>query len=116
MSGIYFHIPFCKQLCHYCAFHKSISLQAKERMLNCLKKELKDRKDYLKGKHIDSIYFGGGTPSLLNESELTQIFETISKYFSSDAQTEITLEANPTSIEAQKFNRDDACASGSCVV
>jgi len=95
MSGIYFHIPFCKQLCHYCAFHKSISLQAKDRMLSCLKKELKERKDYLEGKNIDSIYFGGGTPSVYSPSEIQSLIAEVSKYFSIEKNAEITLEANP---------------------
>ena len=95
MSGIYFHIPFCKQLCHYCAFHKSISLQAKERMLICLKKELKDRKAYLKGKSIDSIYFGGGTPSVHSPEEIQSLIDEVALYFTINEDAEITLEANP---------------------
>ena len=95
MSGIYFHIPFCKQLCHYCAFHKSISLQAKERMLICLKKELKDRKAYLKGKNIDSIYFGGGTPSVYYPAEIQSLIDEVALYFTINEDVEITLEANP---------------------
>ena len=95
MSGIYFHIPFCKQLCHYCAFHKSISLQAKERMLNCLKKELKHRKDYLNEKHINSIYFGGGTPSVYSPKEIQSLINEVALHFTINNNAEITLEANP---------------------
>ena len=95
MSGIYFHIPFCKQLCHYCAFHKSISLQAKERMLSCLKTELGLRKDYLKGKNIDSIYFGGGTPSVYSPEEIQSLISEVKQHFTVNKKAEITLEANP---------------------
>ncbi len=95
MSGIYFHIPFCKQLCHYCAFHKSISLQAKERMLVCLKKELNDRKNYLSGSQIDSIYFGGGTPSVYSPEEIQSLILEVSRHFIINDDAEITLEANP---------------------
>ena len=95
MSGIYFHIPFCKQLCHYCAFHKSISLQAKERMLVCLKKELNDRKNYLSGSQIDSIYFGGGTPSVYSPEEIQSLILEVGKHFIINENAEITLEANP---------------------
>jgi len=95
MSGIYFHIPFCKQLCHYCAFHKSISLQAKARMLSCLKKELNDRKNYLTGNKIDSIYFGGGTPSVYSPEEIQSLILEVGRHFIINDNAEITLEANP---------------------
>jgi len=105
MSGIYFHIPFCKQLCHYCAFHKSISLQAKDRMLSCLKKELGNRKDYLEGNHIDSIYFGGGTPSVYSPSEIQSLIVEVSNYFEIEKNAEITLEANPDDL-TQDYLKD----------
>lgn len=95
MSGVYFHIPFCKQLCHYCAFHKSISLQAKEEMLECLKKELKYRKDYLGDETISTIYFGGGTPSIYQPNEIESLIDEVAKYFTIESNAEITLEANP---------------------
>ncbi len=95
MSGVYFHIPFCKQLCHYCAFHKSISLQAKEEMLACLKKELKYRKNYLGEETIATIYFGGGTPSVYQPHEIESLIDEVAKYFTIDSDVEITLEANP---------------------
>ena len=100
MSGIYFHIPFCKQLCHYCAFHKSISLQAKERMLSCLKEELKNRKDYLKGENIDSIYFGGGTPSVYSPKEIQSLIDEVALHFTINKDVEITLEANPDDLNS----------------
>jgi oxygen-independent coproporphyrinogen-3 oxidase len=95
MSGIYFHIPFCKQLCHYCAFHKSISLQAKDEMLDCLKQELKLRKDYLGDHLISTIYLGGGTPSVYQPNEIQSLIDEVAKYFTIDSDAEITLEANP---------------------
>ncbi len=95
MSGVYFHIPFCKQLCHYCAFHKSISLQAKEEMLECFKKELKYRKDYLGKESVATIYFGGGTPSIYQPHEIESLIDEVAKYFTIDSDAEITLEANP---------------------
>ncbi|PKQ63619.1 hypothetical protein BZG02_09405 [Labilibaculum filiforme] len=95
MSGVYFHIPFCRQLCHYCAFHKSISLQAKEDMLECLKLELKLRKDYLGDNSLTTIYFGGGTPSVYQANEIESLIEEVAKYFIIEPNAEITLEANP---------------------
>lgn len=95
MSGIYFHIPFCKQLCHYCAFHKSISLQAKDDMLECLKQELKLRKGYLGNTSLNTIYFGGGTPSVYQPKEIESLIDEVAKYFTIDLDAEITLEANP---------------------
>ncbi|MFA9371690.1 MAG: radical SAM family heme chaperone HemW [Labilibaculum antarcticum] len=95
MSGVYFHIPFCKQLCHYCAFHKSISLQAKDDMLECLKLELKLRKGYLGDTSLNTIYFGGGTPSVYQPKEIESLIDEVAKYFTIDLDAEITLEANP---------------------
>lgn len=101
MSGIYFHIPFCKQLCHYCAFHKSISLQAKDEMLDCLKKELAFRKDYLGGQGISTIYFGGGTPSVYQPEEIQSLIDEVAKYFVIEADAEITMEANPDDLNEE---------------
>ena len=95
MSGIYIHIPFCKQACHYCDFHFSTSLQNKQLLIDAIKKELIFRKEYLPDAKIETIYLGGGTPSLLSASELNSIFETIHQLFSVDENAEVTLEANP---------------------
>lgn len=97
MSGIYIHIPFCKQACHYCDFHFSTSLKKKGELVNALCNELVLRKDELIGE-VETIYFGGGTPSLLSSEELQQIFETIYSNFSVSENPEITLEANPDDI------------------
>ena len=94
MSGIYIHIPFCKQACHYCDFHFSTSLKKKDKLIDALCKELVLRKEELKDK-VETIYFGGGTPSLLSSEELQQIFEAIYKNYTVSKKPEITLEANP---------------------
>lgn len=94
MSGIYIHIPFCKQACHYCDFHFSTSTKKKSQLVEMLCEELELRKDEI-GRNIQTIYFGGGTPSLLNSEELDLIFKTIFEYFKVSETAEITLEANP---------------------
>ena len=103
MPGIYLHIPFCKQACHYCNFHFSTSLKYKGELVQAMLRELELRKDYLVEKELDSIYFGGGTPSLLTEAELMLFFENIRKYFTLKPGAEITLEANPDDITPEKL-------------
>lgn len=95
VAGLYLHIPFCKQACYYCDFHFSTSLSNKELLVNSLCRELELQKEYLDDERIETVYFGGGTPSLLAESDLRKIVDTIHKCFSVQAQAEITLEANP---------------------
>ncbi len=96
MPGLYLHIPFCKQACHYCDFHFSTSLGSKSRVVAAIIRELELRADYLgPDPQLDTIYFGGGTPSLLSPAELAQLFEAISRHFRVAPQAEITLEANP---------------------
>lgn len=95
MSGIYIHIPFCKQACHYCDFHFSTSTKKKSQLVEMLCHELVLRKDELGSSRIETIYFGGGTPSLLNNEELDQIFRTVYSNFQVAEDAEITLEANP---------------------
>ncbi len=94
MSGIYIHIPFCKQACHYCDFHFSTSLKKKSELVASLCKELVLRKNEL-NEDVETIYFGGGTPSLLSSEDLDQIFKTIFLNYSVSKDPEITLEANP---------------------
>lgn len=94
MSGIYIHIPFCKQACHYCDFHFSTSLEKKDRLINALCKELVLRKGEINDE-IQTIYFGGGTPSLLTMDELRLLIETVYDNFQVSDYPEITLEANP---------------------
>lgn len=94
MSGIYIHIPFCKQACHYCDFHFSTSVKKKSHLVEMLSRELFLRKEELKGP-VETIYFGGGTPSLLAPEELENIFQAIFTNFKVSDDAEITLEANP---------------------
>jgi oxygen-independent coproporphyrinogen III oxidase len=98
VSGIYVHIPFCRQACHYCNFHFATSLLRKEDLLESLHKEIELRKDYLSGEKIETVYFGGGTPSLLEADELDLLLKTIRSSFSIHPGAEITLEANPDDI------------------
>ena len=99
---IYFHIPFCKQACHYCDFHFSTSLKYKEEVLSALHKELAQRAGYLEDRKVQSIYFGGGTPSILEPSEIQRLIDRVSHHFDIDPQAEITLEANPDDLTADK--------------
>src|SRR6476646_10198402 len=103
MAGIYIHIPFCKQACNYCDFHFSTSLKNKEAFLEALKKEIVLQKEYLNGEKISTIYFGGGTPSLLKHRELMEIFETLHHNFNISSDAEITLEANPDDLTQEKI-------------
>ncbi len=103
MPGLYLHIPFCKQACHYCNFHFSTSLRMKGAMVEAILKELDLQQGYLKGEEIQSIYFGGGTPSLLETKELEQIFSNIHRLHRVAPDAEITLEANPDDLTPAKL-------------
>jgi oxygen-independent coproporphyrinogen-3 oxidase len=103
MGGLYFHIPFCKQACYYCDFHFSTDQSYRADLIKCLLKELMIRKDYLGGEQTETIYFGGGTPSLLSEKELDLIFNTLYKNYNVYENAEITLEANPDDLSAEKL-------------
>src|SRR5690554_3992626 len=104
MPGIYLHIPFCKQACHYCDFHFSTSLKKKTELVNSLCKELVLRKNELPGT-VETIYFGGGTPSLLTQEELDQIFKIIFENFAVSKNPEIALEANPDDLTPEKIKQ-----------
>lgn len=95
MAGIYLHIPFCKRRCIYCDFFSTTENEKKEAYIQALVKELELRKDYLSGETIDTIYFGGGTPSQLEEKDFAQLFDYIYKVYPVNPEAEITLEANP---------------------
>tara|TARA_B100000427_G_scaffold311718_1_gene302604 strand:- start:842 stop:1969 length:1128 start_codon:yes stop_codon:yes gene_type:complete len=101
MAGIYVHIPFCSQACHYCDFHFSTSLKYKQRIINAINKELIMQKHYLKSQLIQTIYFGGGTPSLIDSMSLELILETIHHNYKLMQNTEITIEANPEDINQE---------------
>ena len=103
MAGIYIHIPFCKQACYYCDFHFSTSLKRKEDMLIAIKRELELRKDELNKEQIETIYFGGGTPSLLTIGELRMLIDTIYENYEVVEVPEITLEANPDDLSSKKI-------------
>jgi oxygen-independent coproporphyrinogen-3 oxidase len=112
MAGIYFHIPFCKQRCSYCDFFSSTENHRKEKYVDILCEELIERKDYLQ-EAVDTVYFGGGTPTLLTSADFEKIFYTLHSIYGEDNNREITLEANPDditteyleSIRYQPFNR-----------
>ena len=103
MSGIYIHIPFCKQACHYCDFHFSTSMGKKEAMLLALKKELALRKNEFSDEVVETIYFGGGTPSVLDIAEIASLIDTVYKNYTVTEHPEITLEANPDDLSETKI-------------
>ena len=108
MSGIYLHIPFCKQACHYCDFHFSTSMRRKEEMLTAMEREIRMRKDeFAKADQpqtaVQTIYFGGGTPSLLDPREIEHMISCIEGNFEVDSNAEITLEVNPDDLEADRI-------------
>ena len=102
MSGIYIHIPFCKQKCYYCDFHFSISLSRKDDLLKSIIKELELRKGEIT-KKIETIYFGGGTPSILTIEEINLLLETVYANYKVIQDPEITLEANPDDLNLEKI-------------
>ena len=103
MAGIYFHIPFCKQACHYCDFHFSTSLTRQDDMIAAMRDELVLRKEYLLQRPIETIYFGGGTPSILSTVHLESLFQTLNKHYPISSGAEITLEANPDDLTREKL-------------
>tara|TARA_X000000950_G_scaffold40100_1_gene43476 strand:+ start:1870 stop:2994 length:1125 start_codon:yes stop_codon:yes gene_type:complete len=103
MSGIYIHIPFCKQACHYCDFHFSTSLASKSNLVSAITKEIILRKSEIP-KDVKSLYIGGGTPSLLSLQELTTIFHSLEKVIELRNLNEITLEINPEDINEEKLD------------
>jgi len=103
MAGIYIHIPFCRQACHYCNFHFSTSLRYKNELLQSLLKETELQKDYLGTELVETIYFGGGTPSLLQIEDLRLQIEKLRQTFLITDKSEITLEANPDDINEEKL-------------
>jgi oxygen-independent coproporphyrinogen-3 oxidase len=102
MAGIYIHIPFCKKACHYCNFHFSTSRDKMPAMVKAIEKEAELNRLYLTEK-IETIYFGGGTPSLLNKDEIGSILQKINELYKVDAHAEITLESNPDDINQENI-------------
>lgn len=103
MAGIYIHIPFCKQACHYCDFHFSTSLNTKVDFLQALKREIELRSNELENSDINTIYLGGGTPSILKTDEIKMIFDWIFTNYRITGGAEITLEANPDDLTRVKL-------------
>jgi oxygen-independent coproporphyrinogen-3 oxidase len=104
MAGIYIHIPFCKQACTYCDFHFSTTFDKhRSALIEAILLELEQRKDYLSSEQIETIYFGGGTPSLLTENELKSILTKINSIYDVVDSAEITLEANPDDISKERL-------------
>lgn len=103
MAGIYIHIPFCKKACTYCDFHFSTSLTYADEMVDAICTEIRLKKERLQGKTIGSIYFGGGTPSVLSAKAFEKIVDTLNSCFSIASTAEITIEANPDDLDRQKI-------------
>jgi oxygen-independent coproporphyrinogen-3 oxidase len=102
-AGIYIHIPFCRQACYYCDFHFSTSLKKREEMVAALAKEIALRKSELGDVAIQTIYFGGGTPSVLSDAEIIFLIDTVYSFFKVTDTPEITLEANPDDLSAERI-------------
>jgi len=103
MSGIYIHIPFCKQACHYCDFHFSTSLKKKDAMVLALVKEIEMRKSEFQEEQVETIYFGGGTPSILETSDLKLLIDAVYSNYKVAEKPEITVEANPDDLSKERI-------------
>ena len=103
MSGIYIHIPFCKQACHYCDFHFSTSLKKKDEMVLALAKEIEMRKSEFQDEVVETIYFGGGTPSILAIEDLRLLIDAVYKNYKVVENPEITVEANPDDLSKERI-------------
>ncbi|MFV5687134.1 radical SAM family heme chaperone HemW [Flavobacterium sp. ZT3R25] len=103
MSGIYIHIPFCKQACHYCDFHFSTSMKKKDEMVLAIAKEIEMRKSEFENEEIETIYFGGGTPSVLTTEEINFLIAEVYKNYKVSENPEITLEANPDDLASERI-------------
>lgn len=103
MAGMYIHIPFCKQACHYCDFHFSTNLKQRSELLFALREEMRLRRGYLEGARLSSIYLGGGTPSLLSGEEVGQLLDAAAGYYGVEPGCEVTLEANPDDLDPMRL-------------
>ncbi|AFD08338.1 radical SAM family heme chaperone HemW [Solitalea canadensis] len=103
MAGIYIHIPFCKKACYYCDFHFSTNWKVKTELLAAIEQELELQRNYLNGESVETVYFGGGTPSILTGEEINAILDKINTLHHVAASAEITLEANPDDLDAAKI-------------
>lgn len=105
MAGIYLHVPFCRKACHYCDFHFSTTMKGKSEMLQAMGRELEKRKEYLRGEKVSTIYFGGGTPSLLTSDEINRLTDEITRWHELSDEVEFTLEANPDDLTKEKIQQ-----------
>lgn len=103
MAGIYIHIPFCRQRCHYCDFYTTTQIKRKPDLVKSLITEIELRNDWLKNEEINTIYFGGGTPSLLSVEEINQLLDSIYETYNVVAKPEITFEANPDDLSQKQL-------------
>jgi oxygen-independent coproporphyrinogen III oxidase len=103
MAGIYLHIPFCKQACYYCDFHFSTNTSIRAQMITAMADEIQLQRDYLAGERINTIYFGGGTPSILTRNEIEILLKTMYRNFQVNSDAEVTLEANPDDLSFEKL-------------
>jgi len=103
MAGIYLHIPFCKQACSYCDFHFSTNLKTQDDVLALMRQELTKRANELQDELVDTIYFGGGTPSIIGSNDIASFIQTIATNYSLSDNLEVTLETNPDDINLQKL-------------
>ena len=101
MAGIYIHIPFCRQKCYYCDFYKTVNTSLKNRFLSVLSEEANVRKNYLQNEPVETIYFGGGTPSVLEIKEIDKILKMLGGHFEISKDAEITFEANPDDLSVE---------------
>lgn len=103
MSGIYLHIPYCRKACHYCDFHFSTTLRHKDALLAAMHQEVIKRREELVTDAVETIYFGGGTPSILSQSEIDSFLDTIEQLYPVASDAEITLEANPDDLTSERI-------------
>ncbi len=105
LAGLYIHIPFCKKICHYCDFYKIANERKISDFLPVLYKEIELKKDYLPGEEINTIYFGGGTPSVLDSKDIAKIVELLYKFYKINSDCEITIELNPDDISFDFYQK-----------
>lgn len=104
MAGIYIHIPYCRQACRYCDFHFEVSVWNKKELIPIMYREIEERKDYLGGEEVDTIYFGGGTPSVLTIEEIIGFTDIINNSFTISTDAELSFEANPEDLTKEYLN------------
>ena len=105
MAGIYIHIPFCKKKCHYCDFYITTNKNNVTKLIEAIQFELILRKKFLDGSNVETIYFGGGTPSMINPEYIEKVINQIKNNFEINSNIEISLEANPDDINYENLNK-----------